>query len=501
VLAAPAPVAGARRPARILAAFVGVIVPVVLLAVLLLRPQADGSWESHPAHFWLVLSAAASSVVLGVAVSTAARSRRDARLFLVSLGFLASASFLGLHALATPGVLLGKNAGFELATPVGLVIASAFAAASALEWGREGGEYIIRAAPLLLGLLVGIVVAWAVVSLAELPPLDKTLGTEQLDGWQISLAAVGVALYAFAALGYLHLYRRRRARFLLAVSVAFALLAESMIVIAWARNWHASWWEWHLLMLAAFLVIAETARTEWHEERFSALYLDETLAGARDVTVLLADLSGFTSYSEQHTPSEVTAMLNAYLGELVPLVEREGGEVHQIVGDELFAIFNKQGDTPDHPLRAARAAVRLLDRADEIARDGWPRFRVGVNTGEVVAAVVGGASGHRKHSVVGDAVNVAARLETAADPGTALIGGATFRRLPPGVVTERIGHVPVKGKTEPVEAYRLHAVGTQARMSDEQSTPREDDKNDEIDESPVPDPEKNGDSRDDPEAD
>jgi adenylate cyclase len=501
VLAAPSPVAGARRPTRIVAALVGVVVPMVLLAVLLLRPRADGSWESHPAHFWLVLTAAASSVVLGVAVSTAARSRRDARLFLVSLAFLASASFLGLHALATPGVLLGKNAGFELATPVGLAIAAAFAAASALEWGREGGEYILRASPLLLGLLAAAIGGWAVVSLAELPPLEKTLGTEQLDGWQISLAAVGVALYAFAALGYLHLYRRRRARFLLVVSVAFALLAESMIVIAWARNWHASWWEWHLLMLAAFLVIAETARTEWHEERFSALYLDETLAGARDVTVLLADLCGFTSYSERHTPSEVTAMLNAYYGELVPLVERERGEVHQIVGDELMAIFNKQGDTPDHPLRAARTAVRLLETADEIAEDGWPRFRVGVNTGEVVAALVGGASGHRKHGVVGDAVNVAARLETAADPGTALIGETTFRRLPPGVVAERHEPVRAKGKAELLEAYRLHTAGTDARMSDEQPTPREDDKNDEIDESPVPDPEKDGDSRDDPEAD
>jgi hypothetical protein len=82
-----------------------------------------------------------------------------------------------------------------------------------------------------------------------------------------------------------------------------------------------------------------------------------------------------------------------------------------------------------------------------------------------------------------------------------LIGETTFRRLPPGVVAERCEPVRAKGKAEPVEAYRLHAVGTQPRMSDEQSTPREDDKNDEIDESPVPDPEKDGDSRDDPEAD
>ena len=178
-------------------------------------------------------------------------------------------------------------------------------------------------------------------------------------------------------------------------------------------------------MLASFLLIAETARTEWHEERFSALYLDQTLAGARDVSVLLADLSGFTSFSERHDPQDVTAMLNAYFGAIVPLMKGERGEVHQIVGDELMVIFNKQGDTPDHPLRAARAALTLVRTADLVGRQDWPRFRVGVNSGTAVAAVVGGATGHRKHGVVGDTVNVAARLEAAADPATVVIGGET----------------------------------------------------------------------------
>src|ERR671931_328353 len=80
------------------------------------------------------------------------RNRRDARLFLVSLACLSSAGFLGLHALATPGVLLGKNAGFELATPVGLVVASAFAAASA----RELSDRAIRAGSWLAGGLVAV---------------------------------------------------------------------------------------------------------------------------------------------------------------------------------------------------------------------------------------------------------------------------------------------------------------------------------------------------------
>jgi class 3 adenylate cyclase len=433
------------------------LVPAVLWVVVLAKPAIDERWENHPAHFWLVLAAALASVGLGYSVLSAARRRRDARLLLISLAFLASAAFLGLHALATPGVLVGKNAGFELATPVGLVVAAAFAAASSIEFSARGAERVLRAAPVLLGALATLVAAWAVVSLTSVPPLDRPLAAEQLDGWQIALAVAGVALYVAAAIGYLSLYHRRGDRFALAVAFAFGLLAQAMVVIAWARNWQISWWEWHALMLAAFVLIAVIARREWYEERFSALYLDRTLAGARDVSVLLADLSGYTAYSERHEPGRIASMLNTYFETIVPLLEANGGEVHQIVGDEVMAIFNKQGDTPDHPERAARAALLLQAEAEQIAaaHPQWPRFRTGVNSGDVVAAVVGGARGHRKHGVVGDTVNLAARLEAAARPGTVVIGEATYRRLPTGAVAERVPPLQVKGKRESVDAYVL----------------------------------------------
>src|SRR5687768_7491872 len=121
-------------------AAVAALVPLGLLILLLAAPDADRRWESQPAHFWLVLAAALLSLGLGYAVSVAARRRRDARLFVISLAFMASAGFLGLHALATPTVLLGANAGFELATPVGLVVAGALAAVSALELGVARSE-------------------------------------------------------------------------------------------------------------------------------------------------------------------------------------------------------------------------------------------------------------------------------------------------------------------------------------------------------------------------
>jgi class 3 adenylate cyclase len=441
-----------------------VAAPLVLVAVVLARPRLDATWENHPAHFWLVLAAALIATALGYAVSAAGRQRRDARLFFISLALIASSGFFALHALATPGVLLGKNSGFELATPVGLVVAGAFAAVSTIELRERRAHAVTQHARLLLGLLFALMALWAVVSLAELPPLDDPLAAEQLDGWQLVLAATGIALYALAALGFVRIFRRRRERFVFAFVLAFAFLAEAMIVIAAARNWQLSWWEWHVLMLGAFLVIGNAARTEWHEERFSPLYLDETRAGARDVSIVLADLEGFTSFSERHDPAEVAAMLNAYFERLVPMLESAGGDVHQIVGDELMVVFGLEGEPTDHALRAAQAALDLQGTAARIARDheGWPRFRVGVNSGEVLAGVVGGPRGHRKHGVVGDVVNVASRLQAEAPVGSVLIGEETFRRLGRRASVEPLPPHRVKGKEQPVSAYVLHALRQEA---------------------------------------
>jgi adenylate cyclase len=437
------------------------IVGAAVLVLVLAHPAVDESWENHPAHFWLVLTAAAINVALGYAVGAAARRRRDARLFLVSLAFVSAAGFLGLHALATPGVLIGKNTGFELATPVGLVVAGVFAAASGLPLRPRAAERVLGWAWLLTAGVFVLMGVWAVISLAEVSPLSGELGTEQLDGWQITLAAIGVVLYGAAAIGYYRLYRRRREPFLLGVALAFALLAEAMLVIAWARNWRVSWWEWHLLMLVAFVTIAISARTEWHEERFSPLYLDETIAGTREVSVLFADLQGFTSFAEQTSPPRVAAMLNGYYGRLVPLLEADGGVVHQIIGDAVMVIFNQNGDQPDHAARAARTALAFQAAAAQIAEahPEWPRFRAGVNSGEALAGLVGGPSGHRKHGVVGDTVNLASRLEAQAPVGTVVIGAETAAALPAGAVVERLPPLEVKGKDEPVEAYVLHRLG------------------------------------------
>ncbi len=456
-MSAPAVSAAPRLTPGVIAAATSLLLPVVGLALLLSRPSLDVVWQNHRAHFWLVLAAGALNAVLAYATGSAARRRSDARVFLVSLAFLAAAGFLGLHALATPQVLLGaSNAGFALATPVGLLIAAVFAAGSSADLdGPTGRRIMRRARPLELG-LVALMVLWAAVSLLELPPLDDPSQPERASGALLALAIPGVALYVIALVRYFGLWRRRRSRMLLGMGAAFALLAEAMLAVSVARNWHASWWEWHLLMLAAFALVAWSAHREWHEERFGDLYLEDTVAGRREISVLFADLEGFTSFSERHAPREVATMLNEYFQVLIPPVaRRHGGAVDNIIGDALMVTFNVRGDQPDHPARAARAARDLTASGEPVAaaHPGWPRFRAGLTPGAGAVSRLG-ATGGRTQTPIGDAVNVAARLQGIAPSGGVAVSADTAGRLD-GALVEPLGRVAVKGRARPVEAYRL----------------------------------------------
>jgi adenylate cyclase len=431
--------------------------PMAGLALLLARPELDVHWEHHPAHFWLVVFAGVGCAALAYGTGSAARRRADARVFLISLGFLTGAGFLGLHALATPGVLLETpNTGFAMATPVGLLVGSIPAAASSFELSPERAVALMRRARLAQNALLGLMLVWAVVSLSGVPPLDDPTAPERASGPLVAFTGAGVALYGLAVVRYLRIYRRRRSPLVLTITLACVLLAEAMIAVAFGRNWHATWWEWHLLITAGILLVAWQANRQWHEERFSDLYLEQTAAGRRDISVLFADLAGFTSFSERHDAAEVSAMLNQYFEVVIPpLVERHGGDIDRIIGDALMVTFNRRGDQPDHPLRAARAALAIQQATEARAAEhpGWPRFRVGVNSGEALVTVLGTAGG-RTHTAIGDTVNVAARLEAAAPVGAVALGGETARRVP-GARTEPLGLVKVKGRDEPVEIHRL----------------------------------------------
>ena len=449
------PVRGGTR----IAVTAGILtVPLVGLLLVLRQPSLDLRWEHHPAHFWLVLITAMLSAVLAYATGDAAGRRGDARLLYVSLAFLSSAGFLGLHALATPGVLLEKsNTGFLIATPVGVGIGSVFAALSTADFSGDSAVRHVRIGKLLRWVLLGFMVLWAVWSLASLPPLDRP--PQFAERFPLLLAVPAVLLYAGSAVRYIQLWRRHPSLMLVAVPSAFILLAEAMVAIAFARNWHLSWWEWHVLLLLAFGLVALSAQNAWREERFAELYLPQTSAGNRDISVLFADLEGFTSFSETHEPDEVGRMLNEYFAAAVPaVVTPYGGDVDRIIGDALMVTFNKRGDQRDHAERAAGAGLALQKATLDLGKHhpDWPRFRVGINSGHVSVSLLG-AEGGRTHTIVGDTVNIASRIEGTAPTGGVAIGPDT-KALLPDAVTTPLGQLQLKGRQEPLDVYLLTSL-------------------------------------------
>jgi len=681
------------------------VLPLLGLWLLLAQPHFDVILEHHGIHFGLVVAVAAVNVALGVRMSEVSRRRADARLFLVSLVFLSSAGFLLLHALATPQVLLtGRNAGFAIATPVGLLLAAVFAAVSSIDLTPERADAVLRRQALLRGGLLALMVAWAVVSLLGLPPLDAPLPEEASRGPLAVMAVAGVAVYALASVRYWRLYRRRPAVILIAILTAFALLAEAMVAVALARNWHASWWEWHLLMAFAFAFVYYSAHVQYAREGswsslFRGIYLQETIQqirrehasalealveameqpqgnGARplgrvvadladrfdltegqaqvleqaaqalvaereqiqrlralvavgaeakvimderqllergveltgqalrpdalrvglvegeqlvfpvsmraegwpeqagdgeqpaddggdpcgaslkslepveeqeggggrlvlpltvkdrpagvldvrrsegsfadrdrwllralasqlsiglenarlyrqldglfrqymspdvatalladptqaalggevaEVTVLFADLRGFTPFSERTPPDRVVGMLNQYFGRAVPVLLANGGTVVQFVGDAVMALFNAPARQPDHAVRAARAALGMQAAIEAVAEreTDWPRFRVGVNTGPALIGNIG-SDEFRNFTAIGDTVNLAARLEQeVAEAGQVVIGPTTQAAIKHLAIARPLDPIEVRGKRDPIACWVLEGL-------------------------------------------
>lgn len=176
-----------------------------------------------------------------------------------------------------------------------------------------------------------------------------------------------------------------------------------------------------------------------------------------EVSVLIADLSGFTPFAERSAPDEVVAMLNRYYDAVVPVVLAEGGTILQFVGDEVLAVFNAPVRQSDHALRAARAGLQLQQAATAAGRPGWPRFRVGISTGPALVGNVGTAE-LRNFAVIGDTTNLAARLQATATAGEVVISAATTELVGRRADVRSLGSVLVKGKAHPVEVFVLQAV-------------------------------------------
>ncbi|MEK6191611.1 MAG: adenylate/guanylate cyclase domain-containing protein [Chloroflexota bacterium] len=167
----------------------------------------------------------------------------------------------------------------------------------------------------------------------------------------------------------------------------------------------------------------------------------------KTVTVLFCDLTGSTALGETLDPERLRVLLARYFERMQAIVERHGGSVEKFIGDAVMAVFGVPVVHEDDALRAVRAALEMRDALPDLGLQG----RIGVMTGEVV-------TGTEERLATGDAVNVAARLEQAAQPGEVLIGQPTLALVRDAAEVELVEPLELKGKAEPVSAYRLLRV-------------------------------------------
>jgi class 3 adenylate cyclase len=188
------------------------------------------------------------------------------------------------------------------------------------------------------------------------------------------------------------------------------------------------------------------------------------LAGQRrEVSVLFADVRGFTTYSEKRDPEQVTRTLNEYFEVMVDVIASHEGVLDKYIGDGIMVVFGAPVPQPDHARRAVitalemQAALHTLNLKRAQRGDEPIAIGVGVNTGVVISGNLGSIK-RMEFTVVGDTVNLAARLESRASQGQVLIGEATYRVVKELVDAESLGPMPVKGKTEPVPIWLVKGL-------------------------------------------
>ncbi|HVO32051.1 MAG TPA: adenylate/guanylate cyclase domain-containing protein, partial [bacterium] len=180
-----------------------------------------------------------------------------------------------------------------------------------------------------------------------------------------------------------------------------------------------------------------------------------------EATVLYADVRGFTKFSESETPEEVMRILNIYFARMVEVIAAHGGHLDKFIGDALMVTFNVPVPLAEHATRAAtcgveiQAALARLNAEEAFGAGRMLEVGIGVNTGELVAGSLG-SEGKAQYTVIGDTVNIAARLTSAAKAGEVLAGERTAEaaRASTHLALEPLAPLTLKGKAQPVPAWR-----------------------------------------------
>ena len=206
----------------------------------------------------------------------------------------------------------------------------------------------------------------------------------------------------------------------------------------------------------------------------SAAAVEEVLSGRMkvnmagqnaEVTVLFADIRGFTTMSGQMPPEEIVRFLNAFFGEAVDAVEKNGGVVDKFIGDCVMALWGSVDQREDGARKAIAAALEIVQRAGKITVKGIPlEVGVGINTGPAVVGAIGAAR-RLDYTAIGATVNLAARLCGIAQTGQVLVTSDTLMRAGPGVIHEANESVMLKGIEVPIVPYSVLSIAMPLQLS------------------------------------
>jgi class 3 adenylate cyclase len=200
--------------------------------------------------------------------------------------------------------------------------------------------------------------------------------------------------------------------------------------------------------------VSKSVATAILDNRDRAGRIADTTAEA---TLMFTDIEGFTGLSERLAPAEVAAILNAYLGAVVPVIQRHGGVVNSFIGDGLFASFNLPLPCESHAAAAIAAAIEIQRVLDEgpFAGHAALRTRIGINTGTVIGVTIG-TDNRLNYTLLGDAVNVASRVEQLNKQfRTRILATESTVRSAGATNCEQLGTVDVRGHEDDVVVYRI----------------------------------------------
>jgi adenylate cyclase len=288
--------------------------------------------------------------------------------------------------------------------------------------------------------------------------------------------AVSTALaVALALLAGVLVTRLPPMRALAAVAVLGAtVMAVASVAFGYADVWMRAMAGMLALTLGYGITVVDNfARAQRERRRLSQFFSPQVLrevvrhrhqrslgSRRRLVTVLFADIRGFTALSEKLEPEEVAEMLREYLTEMTEVVFKHGGTVDKYIGDCVMALYNVPFEDPDHVRNAMRTALELQERTLQVSAH-WEgrlgaaiRSGIGINTGDAVVGTMGSRQ-RLEYTAIGDTINLASRLESLTkEHGVAIIiSEFTQQRLRDEFLTRELGQVTVRGKTQPVKIY------------------------------------------------